>query len=85
MSTFTITSDHPDAARILRTAIENYAFYAASHARMKRTRHLHPGETREQLAKEADVLDARSAAAETMAQQVTGGQAGPTTTTRKRS
>lgn len=75
--TITLTSEHPDAEKLVRRALENYAHMATVHAVQKRHRPLHPGETRPQLEKGAKVLDARAAAVTAMAEQIPGGQAGP--------
>lgn len=82
MTTIQVTSSHPDAERLLRTALENYALSITSHAAQCRHRNLNPGETRDQLDKRAAVLDTRATAVREMAEQIPGGQAG-TTTTRK--
>lgn len=65
-----IQSDHPDAAALLRFALQHYAACNDSMATLARTRNLHPGETREHLERRAAVYTERAIAVNAMLAQL---------------
>lgn len=77
MTTYTLESDHPDAARLIRRALENYAGMAQTSAVRMRHGKPNPGESPARREAAARVWDQRAEAAAAMAGQMPGGEITP--------
>jgi hypothetical protein len=75
LSTFTVTIDHPDAAKLLKAAIEGYAKVAQVHADYAMASKPHDGETTTGQRRRAQTYSDRAKAMRS-ATITPGGQAG---------
>lgn len=81
MTQIILESEHPEASRLVKAALAQYAVAIQLHETQCRTREpSNPGETRASLDYRADRLQERAEAVQAMHDQIPGGQAGPPAT-----